>query len=100
MSRIPWLGALVVQLLLSQGCRSCSERVHGYTLDDAQIARVTEGTAAPTAHGCEVVCWEVSSGRDAGTVDGGLPATAPIRVESCTLSGQHLTCDFGLVCQV
>jgi hypothetical protein len=97
MSRIPWLGALVVQPLLSQGCSSCRERVHGYTLDDAQIARVTEGTAAPTARGCDVVCDEVSRGRDAGTVDGGLPA-APIHVESCTLSDHRLTCDFGLVC--
>lgn len=93
-------GALLAHLLLAGGCRSCHERVYHFAVDDAQVARVTEGTAAPTARGCNIVCYEVSRQRDAGAVYGGLPASSPIQVESCSLSGHQLTCDFGTLCEV
>ena len=94
---------LLAQFVLSDGCSSCSPRVYRFTLDDDQVARVTEGTAAPTMHGCNIVCYEVRQQRDAGSSpDGGLPlGTSPgTPVQSCSLSDHTLTCDWGTICNV
>ncbi len=48
MTRSLATGALLTQMLFSGGCGFCHSHVHTFTLDDAQVARATEGTAAPT----------------------------------------------------
>ena len=98
LARALLLASFLVTAACAQGClRSCAEHLQTYTLEDAELARVTEGTGSPTAAGCDVVCEDRKLTRDAGNPDGGLRVTDE-HVVGCTLSGRQLTCDFGVLC--
>ena len=99
LTRPPLWMLYAVGAMFVAGCVSCHESRFTYTLDDTQIARVTEGTGSPTARGCDVVCDEVGQVYDAGSVDGGLPNPRRL-VVGCALSGRQLTCDYGRICDV
>jgi len=87
----------IVAALAAGGCRVCTNHVETFTLDDAGVARVSEGTGAPTANGCSVVCYESYFMQDVGTIDGGL-TPGPNRNATCALTGTALVCDFGRTC--
>ena len=99
--------ASVFAALSLAGCTSCDRLQSDATIDDRQLALLTEGTTGPTPHGCEVVCWDVrydyvdGGARDAGPSDasaddgGTLVARGAI---NCTLTGRRLHCDGPVSC--
>jgi hypothetical protein len=95
------LVSFVVTAAWAQGCqRSCTEHLRTYMLDDAELARVTQGTGNATAAGCDIVCNDRRYYRDAAGSDDAGARNFDDPVAGCTLSGRELTCDFGIVCAV
>ena len=85
--------SLATLALCADGCEACFERTPRFTLNDAQIDRVTEGTGTPTLRGCAAVCHEVQHGLDVGTSNGGLRSYSD-GVMGCTLSEHIITCNY------
>ncbi len=65
------------------------------TLDDQELARVTEDTGSVTMSGCVAVCGDFEVSQNHPVADGARPDAAPgvgWPASRCALSGHELTC--------